>query len=152
MPETRKAAEKRARELGFSPKTVVTSKKSGDSFIAPRGLEDDSTAKQVYAQCRDKSSDKAKCAEIAHYVHNKKLKESFDEDFDEDFDDKDNEETNTYKPGKNLLTWSDFYEDLIEKTGNIEKADDIFSKLSQDYPEYKWNEKVPKEVIKKVKI
>lgn len=69
MPEPKSEALARAKRGGF-PKGNVVKGKAG-YFIAPKGIKS-AAAKQAYAGCRDKSSDKAKCAKIAWSVEKKK--------------------------------------------------------------------------------
>lgn len=66
MPETREQAVKRAKELGYPLSTVVQSDK-GNWFIAPLAVET-MAGKKAYANCREESADKGKCAAIAHTV------------------------------------------------------------------------------------
>ena len=48
------------------------------------------------------------------------------------------------------ITWDDLYEMLVKKFHDTEKADEVFGRLSQDYPEYKWKEEVPSSVLQKL--
>lgn len=68
MPESKRNAKSRAKQLGF-PQSNVVKGKSG-YFIAPRGVTT-STAKRVYAECRSKGRGKSTCAKIAHSVNRK---------------------------------------------------------------------------------
>lgn len=48
------------------------------------------------------------------------------------------------------MTWDELYMALVKKTKDTEKADDIFARLTQDYPDYKWKEPAPANVVKKL--
>ena len=60
MPENKKAALARAKEIG-------------EHFIAPLGVTS-SAGKKAYAECRTRSEDKGKCAAISHTVDKKARK------------------------------------------------------------------------------
>lgn len=72
MPETKAAAKKRAKKRGIPQANVVKAKKGGH-YIAPVGVKS-AAGKKAYAECRTKTSDKAKCAKISHFVDDKKKK------------------------------------------------------------------------------
>lgn len=63
MPESRRAAVKRAMELAIPASNVVKGKGPG-YFIAPRGVTP--KGKSIYAALRSEGMDKAKAARIAH--------------------------------------------------------------------------------------
>ena len=73
MPETKEQAVARAKKLGYPMSTIVQSDK-GNWFIAPLGVTS-AAGKKAYANCRETSGDKGKCAAIAHTV-DKKAKKS----------------------------------------------------------------------------
>lgn len=69
MPETKAQALARAAKIKF-PKSTVIKSDSGKWFIAPQGIKS-MAGKKAYANCRNKSADKAKCAQIAWSVEKK---------------------------------------------------------------------------------
>ena len=66
MPETKAEAIRRARAGGFPVKDVTRSA-NGNYFIPPHGVTS-VAGKRAYANCRDHSGDKGKCAAISHVV------------------------------------------------------------------------------------
>lgn len=70
MPESRSDAARRAARLGF-PKSSVVKAKTGDYFIAPRGVTS-AKAKRAYADCRAGGGQAGTCAAVSHNLQKRR--------------------------------------------------------------------------------
>ena len=67
MPENRKAAERRAKELGFPKSNVICLEGDNKCYIAPMGIKS-YKAKKAYAELRAQGKSQEDAAKIAHSI------------------------------------------------------------------------------------